>query len=81
MSTQITYHAKGVALTETGAEKVREPREPDEKPPPTRASADEIASAVGSASANTTAIVFTRVRDHCEKFMCVSQIPGMGTCA
>ena len=24
MSTQITYHAKGVALTETGAEKVRE---------------------------------------------------------
>ena len=24
MSTQITYHAKGVTLTETGAEKVRE---------------------------------------------------------
>ena len=39
-----------------GAEKVREPREPEPKPPPTRASADEIAITVGSASDKTTAI-------------------------
>src|SRR4051812_39488011 len=47
-------------------------------PPPTRASADEIASAVGSASASRTAIVFTRLRDRCEKFIFVSQIPRHG---
>jgi hypothetical protein len=68
----------GAVEVDGGAEKVREPREPDEKPPPMRASADEIASAVGSASASTTAMVFTRLRLRCEKFMFVSQIPGRG---
>ena len=71
----------GAVVVDGGAENVREPREPDDEPPPMRASADEIASAVGSASATTTAIVFTRRWDHCEKFMFVSQIPGMGTCS
>ena len=39
-----------------GAENVRAPREPELRPPPIRASADEIASINGSASAKTTAI-------------------------
>lgn len=68
----------GAVEVDGGAEKVREPREPDERPPPTRASAEVIASAVGSASASTTAIAFTRLRLRNEKSMCVSQIPGMG---
>src|SRR6195256_295830 len=40
-----------------GAENVRDPRDPELKPPPTRASADEIASINGNASDRTTAIV------------------------
>lgn len=71
----------GAVVVDGGAEKVREPREPDDMPPPTRASADEIASAVGSASASTTTIVLKSLRERCEKFMFVSQIPGMGTCS
>jgi hypothetical protein len=39
-----------------GMEKVREPREPDEKPPPTRASAGVTAERVGIASASMTAM-------------------------
>ena len=39
-----------------GAENVRDPREPELEPPPTRASADEIASTVGTASDKTTAM-------------------------
>jgi hypothetical protein len=42
-----------------GAENVRDPREPELTPPPTRASADEIASINGNASDKTTAIVLT----------------------
>src|SRR5262249_9934183 len=45
-----------------GAEKVREPREPEENPPPTRASAEEIADIVGSANDNTMAIALTNPR-------------------
>jgi hypothetical protein len=39
-----------------GAENVRAPREPELMPPPTRASAGEIADARGTASASKTAI-------------------------
>jgi hypothetical protein len=39
-----------------GIEKVREPRDPDEKPPPTRASAGCIAESAGMASASATAM-------------------------
>ncbi len=39
-----------------GAEKVRAPREPELKPPPTRASADGAANISGSANDKTTAI-------------------------
>jgi hypothetical protein len=39
-----------------GAENVRAPREPELMPPPTRASAGEIADARGTASASRTAI-------------------------
>jgi hypothetical protein len=55
-----------------GAENVREPREPELKPPPTRASADEIARAAGSANAKITAIAFTTTRVRCVNFMVVS---------
>jgi hypothetical protein len=61
-----------------GAEKVREPREPDPNPPPTRASADEIAITSGTASDRTTAMARTIPRVRCEKFMSVSLVPGMG---
>jgi hypothetical protein len=39
-----------------GAENVRAPREPELKPPPTRASAGEMTSMVGNASDKTMAI-------------------------
>jgi hypothetical protein len=39
-----------------GAEKVRAPLDPELRPPPTRASADETASINGNASDRTTAI-------------------------
>jgi hypothetical protein len=39
-----------------GAENVRAPREPELRPPPIRASADEIVSIMGTASDKTTAI-------------------------
>src|ERR1700676_3730829 len=42
-----------------GAENVRAPREPELKPPPTRASADEMATTKGIASDKTTAIACT----------------------
>src|SRR6185437_1295234 len=56
--------AEGAVLVGGGAEKVREPREPDEKPPPTRASAEVIASVAGSASANAMApaLISPRIR-------------------
>ena len=40
----------------------------------------DMARAVGSASASMTAIALKRLRERCENFMIVSQIPGMGTC-
>jgi len=70
---------EGAVLVEGGAVKVRVPREPDEKPPPTRASAFEAAS-TGSASDNTMAIAFTHPRICCERFMLVPQVPGRGKC-
>jgi hypothetical protein len=52
-----------------GAENVRAPREPELKPPPTRASADETASTNGIASDKTTAMAWTMPRARCENFM------------
>jgi len=46
----------GAVDVEGGGEKVREPREPELKPPPTRASAEEMTRTVGSANARTTAM-------------------------
>src|SRR5579872_4167803 len=47
--------ALGAVLVAGGADQVRMPREPDEKPPPARASACDTTSAVGIASASATA--------------------------
>jgi hypothetical protein len=52
-----------------GAENVRPPREPELMPPPTRASADEMAATTGSASARTTAIALTMPRARCVNSM------------
>ena len=46
----------GAVVVVGGAEKVRVPREPELPPPPTRASADEIAITSGTASDRTTAM-------------------------
>src|SRR6266481_2244112 len=63
-----------------GAENVRAPREPELMPPPTRASAAELASTDGIANARTTAIAWTMPRVRCEKYMFFPQFPGMGRC-
>src|SRR5580704_17593303 len=57
-----------------GIEKVRDPREPELKPPPTRASAGERAESVGSASDRTTAMAWTNLRPLKVKFMCLFPI-------
>src|SRR5258705_10204504 len=61
-----------------GAENVRPPREPELMPPPTRASADEIATTNGSASDKTTAIALTRPRVRCVNFMSLFLRPRQG---
>src|SRR6201999_2245013 len=68
----------GAVCVDGGAEKVRPPREPDENPPPTRASAEETAITAGSANAITTATAFTSPCIHCEKFMVSPQSPRQG---
>ena len=70
--------ALGAVVVLGGAEKVRDPREPELPPPPTRASAAEIAIAKGTANERTTAIARTIPRVRCVKFMSFSSIPGMG---
>ena len=52
-----------------GIENEREPRDPDEKPPPMRASAGAITDSVGIASASMMAIVCTALRIGLTKFM------------
>ena len=71
-----------------GAEKVRAPREPELKPPPTRASAGETASINGKASDKTTAIAWTMPRARCVNFMSLflkspagGSAPKMGSAA
>jgi hypothetical protein len=54
-----------------GAENVRAPREPELMPPPTRASAGEIADTNGSVSASVTAIAWTMPRARCVNFMSI----------
>src|SRR5258705_5542242 len=61
-----------------GAENVRPPREPELLPPPTRASADEIATTTGSATAKTTAIALTRPSARCVNFMSLFLHPRQG---
>jgi hypothetical protein len=62
-----------------GAENVRAPRDPELMPPPTRASADGMASSKGSASDRTTAIAWTMPWALCVNFMSISlKIPGRG---
>src|ERR1700716_1335962 len=61
-----------------GAENVRAPREPELMPPPTRASADEMASIKGSASDKTTAIALTMPRVRCVNFMSLFLSPRQG---
>jgi hypothetical protein len=69
----------GAVLVEGGAEKVREPRDPEPMPPPTRASAAEMVMATGNAKAIATASARTIPRVRCEKFILVSSnLPGMG---
>jgi len=51
---------------------VRDPREPDEKPPPMRASAEETAITVGSASARAIATAFARALICCVNLMVFS---------
>jgi hypothetical protein len=61
-----------------GAEKVLPPREPELPPPPTRASATEMASINGNANDRTTAIVLTMPRVRCVKFIVFPSFPGRG---
>jgi hypothetical protein len=61
-----------------GAENVRPPREPELPPPPTRASAAEMASIKGNANDKTTAIAWTMPRVRCVNFMSVSLSPRQG---
>ena len=68
----------GAVVVLGGAEKVRDPREPELPPPPMRASADEIAMTSGTASDRTMAIARTIPRVRCVKLMSVSLVPGMG---
>ena len=68
----------GAVVVLGGAEKVRDPREPELPPPPTRASASETAIANGSATDRTMASARIIPRVPCEKFMCFSSIPRMG---
>ena len=56
------WAALGAVVVDGGAVKVRDPREPEENPPPTRASAEEIASVAGSASDSTMATVLMSPR-------------------
>jgi hypothetical protein len=62
-----------------GAANVRDPREPELLPPPTRASADEIAIVNGIASDRTTAIVLTTPRMLNVKVMVIPQSPAGGS--
>src|SRR2546421_3607869 len=61
-----------------GAVKVRDPRDPELEPPPTRASAAEIASTNGTASDNTMVIAWTIPRARWVNVMSVPQVPGRG---
>ena len=68
----------GAVVVEGGAEKVREPREPELEPPPTRASAAEIAITRGTANERTTAIAWKMPRVRWVKLICVSSVPVRG---
>src|SRR6266702_1140692 len=68
----------GAVVVLGGAEKVRDPRDPELLPPPTRASADEIAIASGTASETTIAIAPKTPRVRCEKFMSLFLNPRHG---
>ena len=72
--------APGAVVVLGGAEKVRDPREPELPPPPTRASAAAIVIASGTATDITRAIIRTIPRAVCVKFMSFSSFPGMGKC-
>jgi len=61
-----------------GAENVRAPREPELMPPPTRASAGEMADINGSANDKTTATARTTPRARCVNFMSLSSSPRQG---
>src|SRR5689334_11630084 len=61
--------ALGAVLVDGGADQVRIPREPDEKPPPARASACDTASAVGRASASATAAILKSAVKRLENLM------------
>jgi hypothetical protein len=68
----------GVVEVLGGAENVRAPREPELKPPPTRASADEMASTNGIASDKTTAMAWTMPRVRWVNFMSISSSSPAG---
>jgi hypothetical protein len=71
--------ALGAVLVVGGAENVREPREPELEPPPTRASAiDEIATDTGRASAASTAKVLKEARKRFEDIIVNSYSPRHG---
>src|SRR5450755_2147020 len=72
------WAADGAVDVLGGAENVRAPREPELMPPPTLASADEIANINGSASDRTTAIALTMPRARCVKYMSCSLNPRQG---
>src|SRR6516162_317624 len=65
----------GAVEVDGGAEKVREPREPVEKPPPMRASAEETVSATGIASARAMATALTNLSVLRVSVMCLSLSP------
>ena len=68
----------GAVEVDGGAENVSEPREPVEKPPPMRASAEETVSATGIASARAMATALTSRSVLRVSVMCLSLIPSWG---
>jgi hypothetical protein len=75
------FAAFGAVVVEGGAEKVREPRDPELEPPPTRASASEAAIIVGTANERTTAIAWIMPRVRWVNLIALSSNPRHGESA
>jgi hypothetical protein len=70
----------GAVEVDGGIEKVRVPREPEDMPPPTRASAADMASVEASAKDSATAAARIMPRTGRVNLMVESSKPRMGKC-